>query len=242
MKGWPRQAALAEPTAFRVQPAVGVLGQRHTRGSVAFDRRGGCPERGLLPRQSLSRIAIGRRDKRGLCKSLLSEIGRAIDGQRRVRAVQTPADHLGDLLERHALFADGIDGASFRAALKRKPEAARRVEARARRARSSWVRGRGPRRSGGGCGAFSSMNSAGKAPSSERSRQRRSRPHGGGQAHMPSGSRPARVRIFGLCGRWPAGPQHGGYNPATAEDAERIKSLLAETAIAALVRAIEAAT
>jgi hypothetical protein len=42
-------------------------------------------------------------------------------GTRDDRNVQAAADHLGDLLERHALLGNGMEGASFCAALEREP-------------------------------------------------------------------------------------------------------------------------
>src|SRR5271163_1852468 len=70
--------------------------------------------------------------------------GRAIDGResgepaemlsrllRRVRDdrnIQSPADHLGDFFERHALVGDGVERAPFRATLERKPKDAGRIE------------------------------------------------------------------------------------------------------------------
>ena len=55
-------------------------------------------------------------------------LGRLFGRLRDDRNVQAPADHLGDLLERHALFGDRMEGAPLRAALEREPIDAGGVE------------------------------------------------------------------------------------------------------------------
>jgi transcriptional regulator with XRE-family HTH domain len=77
------------------------------------------------------------------------------------------------------------------------------------------------RRAGRGCGRGGAARRR-TLPAQSRiqddvARERRSRPaRQSRQAHTPSASRPARFRIFGLRGRWPDGPQHGGLQSGDA--------------------------
>ena len=55
-------------------------------------------------------------------------LGRLFRRLRDDRNIQAAADHLRDLLERHAFFGDGVKRAALRAALEREPKDASRIE------------------------------------------------------------------------------------------------------------------